>query len=293
MCAQKHATQHCPASCCRLEEARLLLQYNVFKTFSDSATSPKRRCDTLRWMLYGFLTAVRKQQEQQEEQQFEWEGCWADALSNSLGLATQLALNPGAGGPALVYLLLDVIPDGFAEVATQAALAAAGLDTDDAAAAAEAVLESSAVSRALGVDVIEPSGQLQVQRQLLALRFWRCYAEIEARYQGWKQARSDLLQGGGFGEPAFPLEDAVVLVQDMLGLARQDALQLEAPEWLAQSMSRMNQAAAGAGGGAAAVTEGARLCMPQFDAPVNPLLMQGSAGKMDVAGSVACAEVVA
>jgi hypothetical protein len=134
----------------------------------------------------------------------------------------------------------------------------------------------------LGVDVVEPAGQLQVQRQLQALGFWRCYAELEARYQAWKQVRSDLLQAGGFEEPAFPLEDAVVLVQDMLGLARQDALQLPAPEWLAQSMSRMNQAAGAAAGaaagGASAVTEGARLCMPQYDAPINPLLMQGSAG---------------
>jgi hypothetical protein len=279
-CGDKHGCNFVPASYCRLEEARLLLQYNVFKTFSDSASSPRRRCDTLRWMLYGFLTAVRKQQE--EQQQPEWEGTWADALSNSLGLATQLALNPGVGGPALAYLLLDVIPDGFAEAAMQAATGAAGLDADDAA-AATAVLESSTVSRALGVDVVEPAGQLQVQRQLQALGFWRCYAEIEARYQAWKQARSDILHAGGFAEPAFPLEDAVVLVQDMLTLARQDALQLVAPEWLAQSMSRIDQAAGAAAGRVPAVTEGTRLCMPQYDAPINPLLMQGSAGETGAA----------
>lgn len=255
----------------------------MYRTLTETASSPKQRCDTLRWMLYGFLTAAREQQEQQ--QQMTWQGCWADALNNSLGLATQLALNPGFGGPALTYLLLDVVPEDFAAAAGQAALEAAGLG--DGAAAAAAGVESSGVSFASGVDVVQPGGQLQVQRQVLALLFWQHYASVEGRYQAWKQARSVLVAAGpaaAVEESAVSVEAAVSLVRDMLSLARGDALRLPAPRWLAEAVSSMSQAAAAdAGAGAAelpaAVTEGDCLSLPQYDASPSPRVLAAYAGE--------------
>lgn len=270
-----------PPQPCRPEEARLLLQYHVYKTFSSTDSTPKERCDTLRWMLYGFIAAERHLQGQQQ-QQLTWQGCWADAISNSLGLATQLALNPGFGGPALTYLLQDVVPQDFAAGARQAALQAIGLGPD--ADAAAGGVEESSVSQAAGVDVVQPAGQLQVQRQLLALLFWQHYADVEGQYQAWKQSRSALLQAAVADDmppPACTMEDAVALVQDMLHLAQQDALRLPAPQWLVEAVSSMRDSAADAAdaGLPDRLSEGDWLSLPQFDAALSPQVLAAEAGK--------------
>jgi hypothetical protein len=189
-------------------------------------------------------------------------------------------LNPGFGGPALTYLLGDVVPEGFAEAAKQAALAAAA-----------AGVGSSEVSSAAGVDVVQPGGQLQVQRQLLALLFWQHYAGLEGRYQEWKQARNVLVDADGpagaaaVGESAVSVEEAVALVNDMLALAQADALRLSAPGWLAEAVSSMSQSAAAAAADAgaaelpAAVPEGAYLNLPQYDVSTGPRLLAAYAGE--------------
>lgn len=79
------------------------------------------------------------------------------------------------------------------------------------------------------------------------------------------------------------LEEALVLLQDMLRLAEADALRLPAPAWLCEQLNSMQAAAsasaegAGRAAAAAAVREGDWLCLPQHDAPVNPLLLQAYA----------------
>jgi hypothetical protein len=227
-------------------------------------------------MLFGFVEASQAAPtgfEQQQQQQFTWEGSWADALGNSLGLATQLVLNPGFGGPAVNYLMQEVIPEGFVAAATAAAADAAAGDSS------AADVSSSTVSRASGVDVVQAAGQLQVQRQLLALTFWQRYAGLEERYQAWKQTRSSAVLSAGV-EPGTlgSLEDAVQLLQEMLILAGADALRLPAPQWLAERVGSMAEGEEGAGA-AAAVAEGEWLCMPQYDAPVNPLMLAAYAGE--------------
>lgn len=226
-------------------------------------------------MLFGFIEqqqAVQAAPSGLEQQQFTWEGSWADALGNSLGLATQLVLNPGFGGPAVNYLMQEVIPEGFVAAATAAAADAAAGDPS------AADVGSSTVSRASGVDVVQAAGQLQVQRQLLALTFWQRYAGLEERYQAWKQTRSSAVLSARV-EPGTlgSLEDAVQLLQEMLILAGADALRLPAPQWLAERVSNMAEGEEGAGA-AAAVAEGEWLCMPQYDAPVNPLMLAAYAG---------------
>jgi len=235
-------------------------------------------------MIYSFTTAARAAAAADAGDpppQLTWQGSWADALSNSLGLATQLVLNPGCGGPSLTYLLEGVVPQEFPAAAVTAAAAAAGAEGD-------AAGLSSAVSSAAGVDVVQAVGQLQVQRQLLALTFWQHYAGLEARYQAWKEWRASLLPAAAATEQqGYTLEQSVVLVQDMLQLAQADPLTLPAPEWLCQLLNGMASTTAAAraergdaveaGVPAGGVREGDWLCLPQFDAPVNPLLLQAYA----------------
>lgn len=248
----------------------MLLQHIVYKSFSTAATTPKQRCDTLRWLFYGFIAAAGSADDTQQQQQLSWQGSWSDALSNTLGLATQLALNPGFGGLGLTYLLQDVVPAEFTDMAGRAA-AEAALGGDS----------GSIVSRAAGVDVTQPVGQLQVQRQLLALTFWQHYAAVEGRYLAWKQARNSLVTGNEqVADVSF--EETLGLVQDMLQLVQADLLRLPAPGDLPELLSSMQQqqrpaAAAAAGGTAAAaaadIVEGTWLCEPQYDPPVDPLLL--------------------
>jgi hypothetical protein len=242
----------------------------VYKAFSTAATTPKQRCDTLRWLLYGFVAAAGSADDTQQQQQqlLTWQGVWSDALSNILGLAAQLALNPEFGGVGLTYLMQEVVPAEFADLAGQAA-AAAGLSEDS---------SSSLVSRAAGVDVVQPVGQLQVQRQLLALTFWQHYAAVEGRYLAWKQARISLLTGNP--EARVPLDESLVLVQDMLQLVQADLLRLPGSRDLAELLSSMKQPTAAAGGttattaaAIAGINENTWLCEPLYDPPVDPLLL--------------------
>ena len=92
-----------------------------------------------------------------------------------------------------------MVPQDFTAVAAAAAAGAAGAEGDAAGC-------SSSVSHAAGVDVVQPEGQLQVQRQLLALTFWQHYADIEGRYQAWKQARNALAAPGNEGQSFQPAE---------------------------------------------------------------------------------------
>lgn len=257
-----------PRHPCRPEELRLLLRHLVSRGFASSSTSPLQRCRQLRWLFYTFTCALAQQQHTAQlagaadptdpaaaaatdagdagpaaaaalidRGDLAWQDIWGDALGYALGLASEMLLNPGFGSAGLQALLGQVVPAAFLEV----------------------------VSRVAAEQLAEPAQQLQVQRQLLALQFWQRYAAVDGSYQQWKEDWAAALAAGDGAGGAVLLGDVAEqgqqLAGDMLALALEDCLTLQAPAELVQILlARQEDGAAGV-----AVEEGEHLGLPRFD----------------------------
>lgn len=176
-----------------------------------------------------------------------WQSIWSDALSSSLGLASEMVLNPDIGSSALQTLMSDVLPAGFIEAASQAA---AG-------------------------DIADVSEQLQIQRQLHALSFWQTYTNLDVRYQQWREDWAGSLAGGAPALLAQLADQGKALVGEMLELALADSLRLPAPDDLAQHLAAL-AAQDDANVEAEVPVAGECMAMPRFDSAderPNELLM--------------------
>jgi hypothetical protein len=219
--------------------------------------SPAERCSYLRWLYYSFTAAAAAAAAQpaagdedgEEQQLLAWQNIWGDALSYTLVLAAQLALNPGFGGLGLVQLFSLVVPPSFAAAASRAAAEAAAVP---------------------GGALARPELQLQVQRQLLAMQFWCAYADLDGRYEAWM---ADFESAPSADDVAGLAASGEQLVGGMLALAQEDALLLPAMPHVVQ---RLRDTAVLAGAAdpatAAGVEVGQLLAEPAFDAPGGLLL---------------------
>lgn len=237
---------------------RLLLQHLITRGFSTSTTPHLQRCRELRWLFYSFTGALYQQQQQQQQHSqltagadaldavspaLAWQDVWSDALSYTLVLASEMLLNPSIGSAGLQLLLNDVMPDSFTDL----------------------------VSSAGAAGVSDVSEQLQVQRQLQAIKFWQVYVDLDARYQHWKQDWAAALSGcktaaaRGTAAMLNQLADlGQALVTEMLNLAMADSLRLPAPEQLSQHLATMTAEADDAAA-AEAVAPGECMAVPKFD----------------------------